>query len=126
MNRFVNSFVNLAFLEPIGHEATLRESVAMCQNWQKIHYPQYRATLISSFFASMAKACGLKPFYDCWLRELEDDGYPQYRSHSTYAASRFVEAYEKLPNVYASLVMSEDDFARLNPTVDRQRYNYWF
>ena len=37
---FNKPFINIAFLEPIGHDASIRESVLLIQNWAKTHYPQ--------------------------------------------------------------------------------------
>lgn len=119
---FKKGFINIAFLEPIGHDATLRESILLTQEWLKTHYPQYHATLISCFFSVLAEKCGLDAFYDCWLREFESDGWPQYRNYPTSACRRIVEGYEKQPNVYASLVMTKEEFEKLNPDVNGAKY----
>lgn len=112
---FNKPFINIAFFEPIGHDVGVRESVLLIQDWVKMHYPQYRATLISCTFTSMADDFGFKAFHDCWLRELENEGYPQYREHVTFDYYPQSSNPDKLPNVYASIVMSVEDFTKLNP-----------
>ena len=116
---FNKPFINIAFLEPIGHDAGVRESVRLIQDWGKKNYPQYHATLISCAFTSMADDFGFDAFHDCWLRELENEGYPQYREHVTFDHFPQTSTPEKLPNVYASLVMSVDEFEKLNPGKSR-------
>lgn len=116
---FNKPFINIAFLEPIGHDASIRESVLLIQNWAKTHYPQYHATLISCTFTFMANDFGLNAFHDCWWRELENDGYPQYRDHVTFDAFPQISTPDKLHNVYASLVMRAEEFEKLNPEKSR-------
>lgn len=114
--------VNIAFLEPIGHNASLDESLAMHKQWRGRNYPQYNSTLISLLFYRTAQRCGLTSFKDCWSRSMYNEGYPQYRAY-TMPASPLDAAYgEKLPNVYASLVMTKEEFELLNPDVDRAKY----
>ncbi len=112
------AYVNIAFFEPVGHNLGLRGSVLCVQKWVKEHYPEYHATLISEYFSSLAEDCGLEAFYDCWLRELENEGWPQYREHPTAACNRYIEGDDKLPNVYASLVLSPEEFKQINPSFE--------
>ena len=112
---FNKPFINIAFLEPIAHDAGLRESIFLIQEWAKTHYPQYHATLISSAFTSMSDDFGFEAFHDCWWRELENDGYPQYRDHVTFDAFPQGSTPDKLHNVYASL----EEFEKLNPEKSR-------
>lgn len=116
---FNKPFINIAFLEPIAHDAGLRESIFLIQEWAKTHYPQYHATLISSAFTSMSDDFGFESFHDCWWRELENDGYPQYRDHVTFDHFPQRSTPDKLPNVYASLVMRGEEFEKLNPEKSR-------
>ena len=116
---FNKPFINIAFLEPIAHDAGLRESIFLIQEWAKTHYPQYHATLISSAFTSMSDDFGFESFHDCWWRELENDGYPQYRDHVTFDGFSQRSTPDKLPNVYASLVMRGEEFEKLNPEKSR-------
>ena len=116
---FNKPFINIAFLGPIAHDAGLRESILLIQEWVKTHYPQYHATLISSAFTSMSDDFGFESFHDCWWRELENEGYPQYREHVTFDYFPQRSTPDKLPNVYASLVMRVEEFEKLNPEKSR-------
>ena len=114
--------VNIAFFEPIGHNASLIDSIAMNHKWRKTYYPQYHSTLISLFFYKMALKCGLDSFKDSWLRSRENERYSDFRSYPIAACPYDVAWDEKLPNVYVSLVMTIDDFIKLNPKVDFSKY----
>ena len=114
--------VNIAFLEPIGHDASLDESLAMHKQWQSKNYPQYHSTLISLLFYRTAQRCGLTSFKDCWSRSMCNEGYPQYRAYTMPASPLDVECDKKLPNVYASLVMTKEEFEKINPDMDRAKY----
>lgn len=117
-----HSLVNIAFFEPIGHHASLIDSIAMNREWRKIYYPQYHSTLISLFFYKMALKCGLDSFKDSWLRSRENERHSDFRSYPIAACPYDVAWDEKLPNVYVSLVMTRDDFMKLNPEVDFSKY----
>ena len=51
-----------------------------------------------------------------------NEGYPQYRAYTMPASPLDVECDKKLPNVYASLVMTKEEFEKLNPDMDRAKY----
>lgn len=114
--------VNIAFFEPIGHNASLIDSLAMNREWRKAHYPKYHSTLISLFFYKIALKCGFDSFKDSWLRSRENERHSDFRSYPIAACPYDVPWDEKLPNVYVSLVMTREDFLKLNPNVDFTKY----
>ncbi len=112
--------VNIAFLSSIGQNKDLRESDLLRQEWGKENYPEYFSTLISSDFCFLARRFSLTAFNDCWTRSREDEGYPCYRTHPVLCQNGVVHEEnpeQKMPNVYVSLVMLPEDFAKINPNI---------
>ena len=107
--------VNIAFFEPIAKDKNFNESFNVVREWQKEHYPNHYATLISEWFYECSYNAGVDWFGPCWTRSRWDEGYPQYRSHSLAVGTNTTDEDEKLPNVYVSLVMSKERFLKLNP-----------
>lgn len=117
--------VNVAFFEPIANNKTLVEQRDLKEQWQQKHYPMYHATLISRVFCNIADNCLLNVFTNCWTRSSEDDGYPTYRSYRVAAPYNKFSYEEPVPNVYVSLVMTEEDFLKINPEIDWENYMSW-
>ena len=113
--------VNIAFFEPIAQNVTLDNHDQIKAKWRKKHYPNYNVTLISHNFSYIAKECSLNVFKCCWTRSASDDGYPQYRSYRISETCDYGEN-DNVPNVYVSLVMTEEDFLKINPDVEWRKY----
>ena len=111
------ALVNIALFEPIGYNCFLLESLELQKQWSQRHCPFFRSTLISYVFCRLAVSYNMRWFKECWTRSRYDEGYPQYRTHPEAASQTFVDADEKLPNVYVSLVMCREEFRQINPTV---------
>ncbi len=114
------ALVNIALFEPIGHDLSLMDSLALQKLWCQKHYPLLRSTLISYAFYRLSEWYSTRWFGECWTRSRYNEGYPQYRTHPEAACLRCVDADEKLANVYISLVMSWEEFKRINPDVQLQ------
>ncbi len=109
--------VNVAFFAPIAKDKTWQEILKIKEKWQKEHYPMYHVSLISHVFCNIANLCLLDVFTHCWTRSAKDDGYPCYRQYRVcypYAEYSYDDA---VSNVYVSLVMTEEDFLKINPDV---------
>lgn len=120
-----NKLVNIAFLASIGQDKDLQESDLLRQKWAKENYPAYLSSLISSDFCFLARRLPLAAFDNCWTRSRQDEGYPCYRSHPVLCKDRIIyeEDYrQKMPNVYVSLVMPQEEFVALNPEVRLEDY----
>lgn len=116
------ALVNIALFEPIGHNCNLRDSLSLQKLWCQKHYPKYHSTLISYRFFILSEWHNLRWFRECWTRSRYDEGYPQYRTHPQAGCLRCVDADEKLANVYISLVMSQEAFKQINPTVQLETF----
>ncbi len=115
--------VNIAFLQPIAHNKLFREHSELVEQWNAEHYPEYHSTLISERFHKLAKKFCLDTFNDCWTRSYESEGYPTYRNYLVSASSKRYDVFETVvPNVYVSLVMTEDDFLKINPDINWENY----
>lgn len=117
--------VNIAFFEPIANNKTLMEQYDIKEQWRQKHYPMYHATLISRVFCNIADNCLLDVFTNCWTRNSEDDGYPTYRGYRVASPYNKFSYEEQVPNVYVSLVMTEEDFLKINPEIDWENYMSW-
>ncbi len=111
------ALVNIALFEPIGYNCFLLESLELQKQWSQRHCPFFRSTLISYVFCRLAVSYNMRWFKECWTRSRYDEGYPQYRTHPEAASQTFVDADERLPNVYVSLVMNREEFRQINPDV---------
>ena len=117
--------VNVAFFKPIAKDKTLQEILKIKENWQKEHYPMYHTSLISRTFCKIADTCLLDVFTHCWTRSADDDGYPCYRQYRVCYPYCEYNNEDTVPNVYVSLVMTEEDFLKINPNTVWDNYVVW-
>lgn len=113
--------INITFLKPIGHYQSLYESLKLQKKWQEHNYPQYHSTLVSKIFCKFIERYRLLYFDECWTRSRYNEGYPQYRTHPEAFGFYGVDAEDKLPNVYVSLVMTKEDFIKINSDIVPER-----
>ena len=117
--------VNIAFFAPIAKDKTWQEILKIKEKWQKEHYPMYHVSLISHVFCNIANLCLLDVFTHCWTRSAGDDGYPTYRQHRVCYPYGEYSYDDTVSNVYISLVMTEEDFLKINPDIVWDNYVVW-
>ena len=122
-----NKLVNIAFIEPIAKYKTLYEGFEEKRQWTAKNYPMYHSTLISYKFYLLLKKCNLNlsTFKDCFTRNYEAGGYPNYRKYAVEISSEkgiICDCSDITQNVYVSLVMKEKDFLKINPEIVWDKY----
>lgn len=120
-NARFKKIVEIMFLEPVGHKANWVESYKLIKEWSKEHYPQYHSFLPSR------KICylGIKMFQkidNCWTRTT-DSGWPEYRNRPVImenGCDYLDHADTIVDNVFISLVLTKDEFLKINPNIELQ------
>ncbi len=113
--------VEITFLEPIDHNASLRESDKLQKAWKEKHYPQYHSFLPSKKLCNLINARSKRKIDNCWTRSYGDDDYPAYRYFPIAMQDGnvfFDYSLSKAKNVFVSLVLTKEEFLAINPNVE--------
>lgn len=119
-NRY-KKVVEITFLKPIGHFATLHESIKIQMAWKNEHYPQYNSFLPSRDICKLIRRKVSEEFNNCWTRSYDNDGYPTYRYYTVLledGTMYLANGSHIAQNVYPSLVLTKEDFLKINPNAE--------
>jgi hypothetical protein len=110
--------VEITFLKPIGHSATLHQSDECLKAWKNEHYPQYNSFLPSEDICRLISRKLRKEFNNCWTRSDSNDDYPTYRYYPILFKDGIMylaDSSNIAENVYPSLVLTKEEFLEINP-----------
>ena len=118
-NKFKKN-VEITFLNPIGHFASLLKSEDIQKAWKEKNYPKYYSTLPSETMCRLIRRQVRREFDNCWTRSYDDDGWPCYRNHPIFlheGTMFLADGSDVAQNVYVSLVLTKEEFMEINPDI---------
>ena len=119
----LGKIVEIMFLDAIGHKANWSESNKLTKEWAKEYYPQYQSFLPSKQICYLAKRKTDRTIDNCWTRTHGNDGYPQYRYSPIIIEDGICylcQSTSIADNVFISLVMTKEEFLKINPDIKLQ------
>ena len=72
------------------------------------------------FICKLIKSVTDKPFDNCWTRNYDNDDWPFYRDYPVMlrdGAMFMGDSSEVAQNVYVSLVLTKEEFLKINPNI---------
>ena len=122
----VNGCVEITFLEPIAHNKSRGDAWKERAAWGLKYYPSYRSILPraeSMVYANLGEKTVL--FKNCYTSTDKTDwhGRVDYSKMIDSSGKAVRLNGEVLENVYAAILITKEEFLRINPHVDLAQFS---